>query len=84
MIRFGRKKLKNKDIHIVFNEESTSRHHCSIEYNEQTKSWYIIDGDDNKQSTNGTWYLIENEEIYTGMKIRVGTTTFEAIQYKYT
>jgi hypothetical protein len=79
IIRFGRKQLTNKFIHMIFNEESTSKHHCSVKYKHNLNKWYIQDGDDLKKSLNGTWFLAENELIKTGMKMRVGTTTFEAV-----
>ena len=33
---------------------------ASIEYQAKTKKFYLIDGDGNKESTNGTWVFILN------------------------
>jgi hypothetical protein len=42
-------------------------------------NWYIVDGDGEKESLNGTWLLVdEYMDIYEGMIVRAGTTSFKA------
>lgn len=50
---------------------------CRLSY--EDNNWHIEDGDGSKTSLNGTWYLAdEYMDIYTGMVIRAGTTSFQA------
>lgn len=62
----------------MFNEESTSRHHCTVKFNKETRTWVVMDSNGDRPSMNGTWYLADNVEIINNMMIRVGTTTFES------
>ena len=40
-------------------------------------SWWLIDGYNNKASTNGTWlYLNEDFEMHTGMVFKANQTIF--------
>ena len=75
----GRRNMNKNQTDIVFNDESTSKHHCTIEFNKDNKLWKIYDSDGLVSSMNGTWYLVESIKIYDKMMIRVGTTTFQAI-----
>ncbi len=75
----GRRTIINKEINIVFNDESTSKHHCTIEYCKENKLWKIYDSDGIISSMNGTWYLVDSTPIHNKMMIRVGATTFQAI-----
>lgn len=80
VLRFGRKQTKDLHIDVCFNDESTSRLHCTINYDKEKGKWSIIDSDGkDKKSLNGTWFLADDEVIIaTGTVIRVGTTTLEA------
>lgn len=79
-MRFGRKKTKDIPIDVCFNEESTSRLHCTITYENEKGKWTAVDSDGRaKKSLNGTWYLADEEVVITtGTIIRVGTMTMEA------
>ena len=61
---------RSKDCDFSFpKDKSFSRFQTSFEFDENKKEWSIIDGKDNKGSTNGTWvfgthsFLIEREMI---------------------
>ena len=45
---------------IIIEDMMLSKIQCSIEYNSKTKKIYLCDGDDKKESTNGTWVFILN------------------------
>ena len=73
---------RSKDCDFSFpRDKAFSRFQTSFEFNEDSKLWTIIDGKDNKSSTNGTWvfgthsFLIKNEMIVeilnSKIKIRV-------------
>lgn len=75
LIRIGRS--KTNDIDIDFNDESTSRLQTTIFY--ENNNWYIVDGDGNKKSLNGTWFFADEYiTINEGMIFRAGTTSFKA------
>jgi pSer/pThr/pTyr-binding forkhead associated (FHA) protein len=77
-IKLGR--IKNNDIDLEFNDESTSRIQTTIFY--ENNNWYIIDGDGSKKSLNGTWYFADIFLIIKeGMIFRAGTTSFKAHLY---
>ena len=60
-------------------DKSFSRYQTTLEFDENKYEWTVIDGKDNKGSTNGTWvfgihsFLIENEMIVEilNSKIRI-------------
>ena len=61
---------RHKECDFFFpKDKSFSRYQTSFEFDENKKEWYIIDGKDNKGSTNGTWifgthsFLIKKEMI---------------------
>ncbi len=61
---------RHKECDFFFpKDKSFSRYQTSFEFDENKKEWNIIDGKDNKGSTNGTWifgthsFLIKNEMI---------------------
>ena len=61
---------RSKDCDFSFpRDKSFSRFQTTFEFNEDKKQWTIIDGKDNKSSTNGTWvfgthsFLIKKEMI---------------------
>ena len=61
---------RHKECDFFFaKDKSFSRYQTSFEFDENTKKWSIIDGKDNKGSTNGTWifgthsFLIKKEMI---------------------
>lgn len=77
-IKLGRIKLN--DIDLEFNDESTSRIQTTIIY--ENNNWFIVDGDGNKNSLNGTWYFADEFFIIKeGMIFRAGTTSFKAHLY---
>ena len=66
MVTIGR----HKDCDFFFpKDKSFSRYQTTFEFDENKKEWSVIDGKDNKGSTNGTWifgthsFLIKNEMI---------------------
>ena len=59
---------RHKDCDFFFpKDKSFSRYQTTFEFDEEKKEWSVIDGKDNKASTNGTWifgihsFLIKNE-----------------------
>lgn len=44
---------KNVDIHL--NDSWFSRIHTTFYFDDKKKEWYLIDGEEGKKSTNGTW-----------------------------
>lgn len=61
---------RHKDCDFSFPKDKRfSRYQTTIEFNEETKKWSIIDGYNDKESTNGTWifgthsFLIKDEMI---------------------
>ena len=70
---FVQKKItigRHKDCDFFFpKDKSFSRYQTTFEFNEEQKEWSVLDGKDNKGSTNGTWifgihsFLIKNEMI---------------------
>ena len=75
VIRLGR--IKSPDIDIDFGDDSVSRFQTTIFY--EGNNWYIIDGDGNKGSLNGTWYFAEEYiTVDEGMIFRAGSTSFMA------
>ena len=70
---FVQKKItigRHKDCDFFFpKDKSFSRYQTTFEFNEEKKEWSVLDGKDNKGSTNGTWifgihsFLIKNEMI---------------------
>ena len=61
---------RSRDCDFSFpKDKSLSRFQTTFEYDEMKKEWSIIDGKEQKSSTNGTWifgthsFIIENEMI---------------------
>ena len=61
---------RHKDCDYFFaKDKSFSRYQTTFDFDENKKEWSVIDGKDNKGSTNGTWifgihsFLIKNEMI---------------------
>lgn len=61
---------RHKDCDFSFpKDKSFSRYQTTIEFNEEAKKWTIMDGYNDKESTNGTWifgthsFLIKDEMI---------------------
>ena len=73
-IRIGR--IKNEETDFAFEDDDVSRKQCMIIY--EDNNWYIVDGDGEKPSSNGTWFYPEKYyNINDGLIIRIGTTLFE-------
>ena len=80
---FNKKRVtigRHKDCDFFFpKDKSFSRYQTTFEFDEEKKEWSVIDGKDNKASTNGTWifgihsFLIKNEMIVEilNSKIRI-------------
>ena len=74
LIRIGR--IKNEETDFAFEDEDVSRKQCTIIY--EDNNWFIVDGDGIKNSSNGTWFYPEKYfNIYDGLIIRIGTTSFQ-------
>ena len=77
-------------IFFFVKDKSFSRYQTSFEFDENTKEWSIIDGKDNKGSTNGTWifgthsFLIKKEMIVEilNSKIRIKEINNENLENK--
>ncbi|CAG9318054.1 unnamed protein product [Blepharisma stoltei] len=64
------------DCNIRFDDSSLSRYQCIFKFED---SWYLIDGDGRKLSTNGTWLFCEDFfEIFDGLVFKAGQTLFKA------
>ena len=64
------------DCDIRFDDNSLSRYHCFMCYND---CWMLYDGDGKKLSTNGTWLFVEQFfDIYDSMVFKVGESLFKA------
>ena len=73
-IKIGR--IKNDETDFVFEDEDVSRKQCMIIF--EDNNWYLVDGDGEKPSSNGTWFYPEKYfTISNGLIIRIGTTIFE-------
>jgi hypothetical protein len=67
---------------IQLNDKLLSKIHCVINYSEK-EGWTLIDGHENKNSTNGTWlYLNEDTEIYEKMIFKSNQTIFQCFLKK--
>ena len=61
---------------IKFDDNNLSRVQCTVTFKEPS-SWFMVDGDGTKNSTNGTWVFAEDFiEIHDGMNFKVGQTLF--------
>ena len=74
IIRIGR--IRNEETDFAFEDGDVSRKQCQIIFDDN--NWYIVDGNGEKPSSNGTWYFPEKYfNISDGLIIRIGTTIFE-------
>ena len=65
------------DCDIEINDELLSNCHASVVFVPDTQQWVLVDGFENKPSTNGTWiYLKENFKMHTGMIFKAEQTIF--------
>ena len=53
LIKIGR----NIECDIVLNDTGISREHCMINFDSESKNWYIKDGNKDNLSGGGTWYF---------------------------
>ena len=51
LIKIGR----NIECDIVLNDTGISREHCMINFDSESKNWYIKDGNKDNLSGGGTW-----------------------------
>ena len=51
---------RNQNCDVIIEDMMLSKIQCHIEYNSSDKCFYLIDGDRQKDSTNGTWVFILN------------------------
>ena len=69
-------RIKNDETDFVFEDDDVSRKQCMIIF--EDNNWYLLDGDGEKPSSNGTWFYPEKYfTISNGLIIRIGTTIFE-------
>lgn len=74
IIRIGR--IKNEETDFIFEDGDVSRKQCMIIFDDN--NWYIVDGNGEHPSSNGTWLYPEKFfNITDGLIIRIGTTLFE-------
>jgi len=74
IIRIGR--IKNEETDFAFEDGDVSRKQCMIIF--EDNNWYIVDGNGENQSSNGTWFYPEKFfNISDGLIVRMGTTLFE-------
>jgi pSer/pThr/pTyr-binding forkhead associated (FHA) protein len=74
VIRIGR--IKNEETDFIFEDGDVSRKQCMIIFDDN--NWYIVDGNGEHPSSNGTWFYPEKFfNIIDGLIIRMGTTLFE-------
>ena len=77
-ITIGRYELAD----IQLNDKLLSQIHCMINYTEND-GWKLIDGQQNKPSTNGTWiYINAQYEIYDKMIFKTNQTIFQASNFQ--
>ena len=73
-IRIGR--IKNEETDFAFEDDDVSRKQCMIIF--EDNNWYIVDGNGENPSSNGTWFYPEKFfNINDGLIISIGTTLFE-------
>jgi len=72
---------RQKDCDFFFpKDKSFSRYQTTFEFDENKKEWSVIDGKDNKGSTNGTWifgthsFIIKNEMIVEILNSKIKIT----------
>ena len=72
---------RHKDCDFFFpKDKSFSRYQTTFQYDDNKKEWSVIDGKDNKGSTNGTWifgthsFLIKNEMIVEILNSKIKIT----------
>ena len=80
---FNKKRVtigRHKDCDFFFpKDKSFSRYQTTFEFDEEKKEWSVIDGKDNKASTNGTWifgihsFLIKNEMFIEILNSKIRT-----------
>ena len=74
IIRIGR--IKNEETDFAFEDGDVSRKQCMIIF--EDNNWYIVDGNGENPSSNGTWFYPEKFfNISDGLIVRMGTTLFE-------
>ncbi len=72
---------KSDEIEFEFEDEDVSRKQCMIIF--EDNNWYIVDGDGENHSSNGTWFFPEKYfNINDGLIIRIGTTLFECQHFE--
>ena len=78
-IRIGR--IKNEETDFAFGDNDVSRKQCMIIF--EDNNWYIVDGNGENPSSNGTWFYPEKFfNINDGLIIRIGTTLFECQNFE--
>jgi pSer/pThr/pTyr-binding forkhead associated (FHA) protein len=61
---------------FCFEDPDVSRKQCMITFDDN--NWYLVDGNGENPSSNGTWFYPEKfSNITDGTIIRIGTTLFE-------
>ena len=71
-MRIGR----SKNCEVCFNENTLSKIHANLKWDENINKWKLIDGKDiNSPSTNGTWlYAAHSYEINDNTVCKIGSS----------
>jgi predicted component of type VI protein secretion system len=68
---------RTPDCDIRINDKLLSKNQACITFLPDQTSWWLIDGFNNKKSTNGTWlYLNEDFKMHNGMIFKANQTIF--------
>jgi hypothetical protein len=65
-------------------DKSFSRYQTTFEFDENIKEWSVVDGKDNKGSTNGTWifgihsFLIQKEMVVEILNSKIKITEIKS------
>ena len=77
LVKIGR----NKDNQVSLEGYAFSRIHTSFYYEEEVNEWYIRDGYDNKNSTNGTWIYLDWEwKVEDQVSFRIGANFLKIVK----
>jgi len=69
---------RGKSCKIKIDSNFLSKHHTTIEYNNNSKFWEIKDGFESKSSLNGTWLLLDSKfELIDETFIKIGNHTIK-------
>ena len=68
---------RTPDCDIRINDKLLSKNQAHIAFSPDQTAWWLVDGFNNKRSTNGTWlYLNEDFKMHSGMIFKANQTIF--------